>query len=241
MYSIGILSAILFAIFATTNALECRPVTCMLMCPFGFDVNEQGCPHCSCRQTPSVCREPIFGYNCGTIDHRDCPSSHECQLNLGGFSGQCCLKPTGSTTASPKSTTAAPKSTTAAPKSTTAAPKSTTVAPKSTTARTATTTAHGTSTRRSLNRLLASSARSTTQAQGSGSPAATTQSSVTTSRWTRPATSTQGSVTTGQSTRPATSTQGSVTTGRWTRPATSTQGSVTTGQSTRPATSTQRW
>jgi hypothetical protein len=162
MYSIGILSAVLFAFIATTNALECRPVMCMIACPFGFALDAQGCPHCSCRTTPNVCIEPIFGYNCGSFDHRDCPSSHECQLSFGGFSGQCCLKHVSSTTARSTSTTARPTSTTARSTSTTAR---------------ATTRASGTSTRRSLNRLLVRSADSTT-----GAPGSTTQGSGTTQR-----------------------------------------------------------
>lgn len=144
MYSIGILSAVLFALFATTSALECRPVTCMIACPFGFALDAQGCPHCSCRTTPNVCRDPIFGYNCGSgIDHRSCPASHECQLNLGGFTGQCCLKPVASSTARPSTTV------------TTARPAT------SSTAR-GTTHASGSTTRRALSRLLAFAADTTT-------------------------------------------------------------------------------
>ena len=175
MYSIAILPIVLFALFATTNALECRPVTCMLACPFGFDLDAQGCPYCKCRKSSSTCFEPIFGYNCGTIDHRDCPSSHECQLSLSGLTGQCCLKPTGSTTASPKST-------------------STRTATGTSTARLSTSTATATprsSTRRSLNRLFTFATGSTTQAQRSSSTVPTTPNSVTPRRYTRPGSSTQ--------------------------------------------------
>lgn len=110
MYSISILTAVLFAIFTITNAAQCRPVTCMIVCPFGFNVDAQGCPYCSCRKTPSNCFEPIYGYNCGIVDHRDCPSSHECHLSSNGYTGQCCLKLSSSTTATGTST---PRATTA--------------------------------------------------------------------------------------------------------------------------------
>jgi len=150
MYSIGILSTILLALVAITNALQCRPVTCMLHCSYGFDVDTQGCPICTCRRSSNVCVEPIYGYNCGSIDHRDCPNSHECQLDFSGLSGQCCLKRVDSSTPSPQSTirltatnttttgrptTTKPRSTTTKPRSTTTKPKSTTTKPKSTTRR----------------------------------------------------------------------------------------------------------
>ena len=165
MYSIGTLFAVLFAVVAATNAIQCRPVTCMIACPFGFELDAQGCPHCNCRRAHPICVEPIFGYNCGSIDHRDCPSSHECQLNFGGFSGQCCLKRGSSTTA--RATTA-------------------------TTARVNTaTTARGT-TRSALSRLFfvrdasaeASSTQSGTTAEQNASPASTAgNSGSTTDSW----------------------------------------------------------
>ncbi|CAF1211214.1 unnamed protein product [Rotaria sp. Silwood1] len=114
MYSITLVSAILFVIFTTTNALECRPVLCMIACPYGFEVDAQGCPYCSCRKTPRLCLDPIFGYNCGTVDHRDCPSSHECHLHFSSLHGQCCLKLSDSTTSRPPTSTSTARITTAA-------------------------------------------------------------------------------------------------------------------------------
>ena len=167
MNSIAIFSAVLFALFATTNALECRPVICMIACPFGYALDVQGCPHCSCRTTPNVCRDPLFGYNCGSgIDHRSCPASHECQLHFGGFTGQCCLKPVASSTAQPSTT------------ATTARPAT------SSTAR-ATTSASGSTTRRALSRLLAFAVDSS-----STSPSTTGQA-------TTPSGTTAGQTTTG--------------------------------------------
>ena len=179
MYSIGLLSVALFALVATGNALQCSPVLCLIACPFGFEVDSQGCPYCSCRVSPATCREPIFGYNCGSIDHRECPSSHECQLGFSGFSGQCCLKPTGTST-TPRPTTA--RATTS----------------RSTTAR-ATTTGSRTTSGRVFKRFFATSAASVTGtgaqetgAQGTGLPAGTTPgSAVTTGGWSYWATTTE--------------------------------------------------
>ncbi|CAF2657515.1 unnamed protein product [Rotaria sp. Silwood2] len=163
MYSIGITSAILLVVLTTANALECRPVLCMLACPHGFEVDAQGCPYCSCRTTPRICIDPIFGYNCGTVDHRDCPSSHECQLSFSSLHGQCCLKLSGSTTARPHTGTSTARMTTAAAGTSTHRPLNLLLAfatgsasgsPASTTRRPATTTGRGTvtptSTRRSF-------------------------------------------------------------------------------------------
>ena len=165
MYSIGLLSIALFALVATGNALQCSPVMCMLACPYGFDVDAQGCPHCSCRRSPATCLEPIFGYNCGSIDHRDCPSSHQCQLGFSGFSGQCCLKPVGVT-----GTSTTPRPTTA--RHTTARGTTTHV----------TTTGSRTTSGRFFKRFFTTSDSPVTgtDAQGTGSPAGTTAASGTT-------------------------------------------------------------
>jgi len=111
MYSIGILSTVLFALLATTNALNCKPVTCMIACPYGFETNAEGCPHCSCRRTAPVCVEPIAGYNCGSMDHRDCPATYECQLIVHGLVGRCCLKQASSTTPRPVTDTTTARAT----------------------------------------------------------------------------------------------------------------------------------
>jgi hypothetical protein len=52
MYSFAILAAILIAFVALTNALQCRPSICMIYCPYGFDIDAQGCEICSCRRPP---------------------------------------------------------------------------------------------------------------------------------------------------------------------------------------------
>ncbi|CAF1471091.1 unnamed protein product [Adineta steineri] len=227
MYSIGILSAVFFAVFTTTNAATCNPVMCMMACQFGFEVDANGCPYCACRTSPSTCYEPIFGHNCGSMDHRDCPSSHECQLSMSGMMGQCCLKPTGTSTARPSTTTArhststARHSTSTAHHSTSTARHSTSTARHSTsTARHSTSTAHHststarpststrqTSTHRLVSRSLRSANDSTTQAPGTS-------------------TSVQGSTT---------SPQGSTASGS------TTQSSVTRPRVTRPGANTERW
>ena len=53
MHSFGILVAILIACVALTNALQCRPLTCMIHCPDGFERDAQGCAVCTCRR-PAV-------------------------------------------------------------------------------------------------------------------------------------------------------------------------------------------
>ena len=164
MLSIATISTILFALVATSNAFDCNPVMCMLACPFGFEVDARGCPYCSCRQTSGACVDPIFGYNCGAIDHRDCPSSHTCQLTSSGLSGQCCVRTSSSSTVSPKSTTHQAGS-------------------SPSTAR-GTTRASGASTRRSFKRsftgVTTSGSGSPATSSGSGSPVPTTPSSYTT-------------------------------------------------------------
>jgi hypothetical protein len=153
MYSITILSAVFFVLFATTNALQCPPVLCRMMCPFGFEVDAEGCPFCSCRETPNDCLEPIFNYNCGGFDPQECPSSHECQFDFSGITGQCCLKSSDSTTAR----NALDTSTASPAESTSAA---------------------STSARSAFRRSATLTAGSTTQARRSRSPASTTQRSV---------------------------------------------------------------
>ncbi|CAF1296863.1 unnamed protein product [Adineta steineri] len=211
MYSIGILSAVFFAIFTTTNAATCSPVMCMMACQFGFEVDANGCPRCACRTSPSTCHEPIFGHNCGSMDHRDCPSSHECQLSMSGIMGQCCLKPTGTSTARPSTTTArhststARHSTSTAHHSTSTARHSTSTAHHSTSTARPSTSTRQTSTHRLVSRSLRSANDSTTQApgtstsaqgsstsaQGSTASGSTTPSSVTRPRVTRPSANTE--------------------------------------------------
>ncbi|UJR31573.1 hypothetical protein I4U23_019060 [Adineta vaga] len=53
MNFIAILFTISCALIAATNALQCQPVTCMLACPFGFNIDANGCQYCSCRPRPS--------------------------------------------------------------------------------------------------------------------------------------------------------------------------------------------
>ncbi|CAF0863593.1 unnamed protein product [Rotaria sordida] len=133
----------------------------MLACPYGFNVDAQGCPYCSCRTTPRVCLESIVGYNCGTVDHRDCPSSHECHLSFSNLYGQCCLKTPSSTTVRP--------------------PTSKSTVPM-------TTVATGTSTRRPMGRLLADITQPASSSPVSTTPSPTTTGSATgtptsTQRW----------------------------------------------------------
>lgn len=161
MHASVIISAILVVIFSTTNASFCRPVLCMIACRFGFDVDENGCEICSCRKTPNTCVEPIMGYNCGIIDHRDCPGSHECQLSLDNLIGQCCLKPRVSTTTARSPTgTSAVQTTTSRPATGTSAGLTTTVPP--------------TSTYRPLFMMLAAGHTGSSQASTTRRPATTT-------------------------------------------------------------------
>jgi hypothetical protein len=168
MNSLTSFSTILLALIAITNAYECRPQTCMIHCPYGFDVDTQGCPICNCRRTLNICIEPISGYNCGLIN-RDCPSSHECQFDFSGLSGQCCLKRLDSSTASAQSTnhlgatgtttTRLTTTTTTKPRTTTTTkPRTTTITKHhitTTTKRPTTkTTKRHTTTRHRLNRLF---------------------------------------------------------------------------------------
>lgn len=142
MYSI----AILFALLATTNALSCRPLTCMIHCQNGFEADIQGCPICTCRRSPSVCLQPIQGYTCGLMDRLDCPITHQCHFDVNGILGQCCLKQTGSSSASPRTTnglmaasttttTRTRPTTTTKPHTTTTKPRTTTTKPRTTTTR----------------------------------------------------------------------------------------------------------
>ncbi|CAF3247165.1 unnamed protein product [Rotaria socialis] len=187
MHSMGIVSAMLFVVFATTatNALICKPVTCMLACPYGFATDVNGCPHCSCRQTENVCSEPIIGYNCGSVDHRDCPSSHECRLTFSTLHGQCCLKPFSSSTARPSTRITTAFKTTPRPVTGTSTARTTTSRPVTgaTTAR-MTTDVTRTPSQRPLSMLLTFATGSATTGRATDSPASTTQSSFTTGRGT---------------------------------------------------------
>ena len=184
MYSIGILSVAFFALVATSSALRCSPVMCMLACPFGFETDAAGCPYCSCRRSPLNCADPIVGYSCGAFNNNECPSTHQCQLGWNGLSGECCLKQTtGSTTPAPASTTPPATGTATA----TATPTGTATA----TGRvTPTGTARG-STARFFKRFVTGTtdgSSGATGSQGSGSPAPTTPSSFVTGGWFNPAT-----------------------------------------------------
>ncbi|CAF1262495.1 unnamed protein product [Rotaria magnacalcarata] len=192
MYSMGIVFAMLFVVFSTTatNALICKPVTCMLACPYGFASDVNGCPHCSCRKTENVCIEPIIGYNCGSVDHRDCPSSHECRLTFSTLHGECCLKTFGSSTARPSTGITTAFKTTSRPVTGTSTARMTTSRPVTgtTTAR-MTTDVTRTPSQRPLHMLLAFSTGSATTGHATtgsatGSPASTTPSSFTTGRGT---------------------------------------------------------
>ncbi len=101
MNSISIFSTALLALFVVTNALQCEPLRCRIMCNNGYEVDAEGCPLCLCRETPAICLEPISSFNCGGMDNQECPSSHECLFSIHGVVGECCLKYSGSTTASP--------------------------------------------------------------------------------------------------------------------------------------------
>ncbi|CAF0978354.1 unnamed protein product [Rotaria sordida] len=91
MYSVGILCIVLLTLAAITNAVRCPPLMCALNCDYGFQLDSRGCPMCRCSTLSQDCVEPISGYNCGSIDHRDCPGTHYCQLDSTGLRGQCCL------------------------------------------------------------------------------------------------------------------------------------------------------
>jgi hypothetical protein len=182
MYSIGILSVVFFALITTTNAHECKLITCLVRCPYGYDVDIHSCPTCSCLHERSNCLDAIQDYTCGSMDHQDCPNSHECQLRSNGLLGQCCLKRASSTTASPQSTTrlAATGTSTTHPTTT----RHHTTARPHTTTRHHTTTKHHTTTRRALDLLLA-----LTTGTANGSSASTTSRSgapsTSTKRWFR--------------------------------------------------------
>jgi len=183
MHSVGIAAAVvLFALVATTSALNCRPVTCMIACPLGFDVDANGCPICNCRRSPSVCVELIFGYNCGSFEHRDCPSSHECHLSMGGMTGQCCLKPRLSTSTAAGSTTRQ-SGTDSGTRSTPVTTRITTGTPVTTRTTTGTPVTPRTTTSRALSRLLAATTAPGTAPSTTG--AAQTTSGGTTPSWLR--------------------------------------------------------
>lgn len=172
MQSIGILSIAFFALVASSSALQCSPVMCLIACPYGFETDASGCPRCSCRLTPLNCVDPIVGYSCGTFNNQECPSTHQCQLGAAGFIGQCCLKQTTGSTSAPQSTT--PRPATATGTATAGTPTATTA--RGTTARG--TTARGTTAR--FFRRFVTGVSGSTGAQGSGSPVPTTPSSFTT-------------------------------------------------------------
>lgn len=49
MNSFAIFLLTLLALGATINALDCRPLTCLVVCRNGYQVDAQGCPVCRCR------------------------------------------------------------------------------------------------------------------------------------------------------------------------------------------------
>ncbi len=197
MQSIAILSAILFALFAITNALECEPVLCRMMCPFGYDVDVQGCQICSCIESSSTessvaadsttaapgtstirvfKRSAAFSTNSARLTTQAAGTSARHTSRASGISTRRVFTRSATSSTEPATTaqgTGAPASTA---QSFALLRRSATGA---STARSATTAA-GRSTRRVFKRSATSSTESATSAQGSDSPASTTGSSVTT-------------------------------------------------------------
>lgn len=70
---------------------ECGPV-CEIYCPFGNELDAQGCPLCLCKKSPCENNQPpLSGYFCGRgPNRRDCPRKHYCKIAPNDAYAVCC-------------------------------------------------------------------------------------------------------------------------------------------------------
>jgi hypothetical protein len=76
MHSVGIATAVFFALIAATSASNCKPVLCAIHCSLGFNTDQNGCPICSCRRPAPLCRPVTCELACPfglDVDQRQCP------------------------------------------------------------------------------------------------------------------------------------------------------------------------